>query len=343
MSARPLSSVEIIGGGLAGLSLGLALRQHNIPVTMFDAGQYPRHRVCGEFITGLDETTSARLGLAPFLADAGRMSIVTWFLHGVELRRHRLPSPALTLSRFTLDQRLVEAFVAAGGDLRTGTRVDLAPAPPGRVFCTGRERRPTDWLGLKMHVRGLVLRSELELHLGREAYVGLCPVEDNRVNVCGLFRKQTGLSTTRETVLPVYLRAVGLVALADRLQDAAICPESHASVAGVGFGRHRIAPGRIRLGDAFAVIPPFTGHGMAMAFQSANEALDPLIQWSRGEADWLQTVTSINNRLRRRFRTRLGAAQTLHPFLFSPGRQHWLARANRTGLLPMRQIYHLLH
>ena len=43
--------VTIIGGGLAGLTLGIGLRQRNVPVTIREAGQYPRHRVCGEFIS----------------------------------------------------------------------------------------------------------------------------------------------------------------------------------------------------------------------------------------------------------------------------------------------------
>ena len=66
-SPRP---VEIVGGGLAGLSLGLALRRAGVDVTVYEAGHYPRHRVCGEFITGLPRRTRERLGLDPFLADA---------------------------------------------------------------------------------------------------------------------------------------------------------------------------------------------------------------------------------------------------------------------------------
>ena len=56
-----LKPIEIIGGGLAGLSLGLALRRAGVPVTLYEAGSYPRHRVCGEFITGLSPTTISRL------------------------------------------------------------------------------------------------------------------------------------------------------------------------------------------------------------------------------------------------------------------------------------------
>ena len=59
MSARP---IEVVGGGVAGLALGLALRRANIPVTVYEAGDFPRHRVCGEFISGLDDRTRDALG-----------------------------------------------------------------------------------------------------------------------------------------------------------------------------------------------------------------------------------------------------------------------------------------
>jgi 2-polyprenyl-6-methoxyphenol hydroxylase-like FAD-dependent oxidoreductase len=61
---KPPRPVEIIGGGLAGLSLGIALRHRGLPVTIREAGHYPRHRVCGEFITALDEDTKQALHLA---------------------------------------------------------------------------------------------------------------------------------------------------------------------------------------------------------------------------------------------------------------------------------------
>ena len=47
--------LTIAGGGLAGLSLAIALRRHGVDVTVYEAGNYPRHRVCGEFISGVAE------------------------------------------------------------------------------------------------------------------------------------------------------------------------------------------------------------------------------------------------------------------------------------------------
>lgn len=335
--------IEIVGGGLAGLSLGLALRRSAIPTTVFEAGAYPRHRVCGEFITGLDPRTIDLLGLEPFLADARRHRRVAWFFRDRPMERHTLPSPALALSRHCLDDRLAQAFTGAGGQLFTHTRVDAAATPPGRVFAVGRRRAPSDWIGLKAHVRELALASELELHLGEHAYVGLCEVEDQAINVCGLFRRRGGITTTKETALVGYLAASGLESLAARVRTAKIDFCSCSAVAGLRFDRRPPASHRVMLGDAYAMIPPFTGNGMAMAFQSAADALDPLIAWSRGEADWAGTITTIQSRLRRRFRVRLASAAALHPCLLTPHWQRGLSLLSRVGILPIRPLYSALH
>lgn len=336
--------VEIIGGGLAGLSLGLALRRADVPVTLVEAGTYPRHRVCGEFITGLAPSTINRLGLAPFLADARLHREVAWFLRAQPLRRQTLHEPAFSLSRHALDQRLATAFTAAGGDLHTHTRADLSDAPDGRVFATGRRPARPAWIGLKCHALNLPLVSELELHLGDNAYIGLCAVEDNRVNVSGLFRLRADLpNLARETALVAYLRAAGLSTLADRLASASIDPESHSAIAGLGFSQPSKRTNRLVIGDTYAMIPPFTGHGMAMAFQSVEVALDPLLSWSRGDLSWPDTLRIVQHRLRTLFRLRLASASALHPFLFRPARQRLLEAASRLRLLPMEPLYRITH
>ncbi len=344
-SPRP---IEIVGGGLAGLSLGLALRRAGVAVTLHEAGAYPRHRVCGEFITALDADTRARLGLDEFLSDAIHHHEVAWFRRASPLLRHPLPSPALALGRHALDLRLADAFRAAGGDLREHSRLNPRPAPPGRVFAQGR--RPaagSPWIGLKCHALGLATTAPLEVHLGAHAYVGLCAIGDNRVNVSGLFRRRPGLALDRATALPAYLRATGLDALADRLAAAEIDPESRCAVAGLAFGRAapapRDEPARLSLGDAHALIPPFTGNGMTMAFQSAALALDPLLAWARDEQSWPELVSHVQGLLAARFRLRLASSALLHPAMLHPRGQTGLSAAARAGLLPIRSLYHALH
>ena len=341
---KAILPIEIIGGGLAGLSLGLALRRAGAPVTVCEAGAYPRHRVCGEFITGLAPATIARLALAPLLAGALRHDEVAWFLDGGDrpARIQTLPSPALGLSRHALDARLAAAFVEAGGDLRTHTRAsDLAPRT-GRVFATGRRRGRSPWLGLKIHARGLTLTRDLELHLGENAYVGLARVETGEVNVCGLFHRRA-LCAKGADLLLGYLQAAGLGALATRLATAELDPASFCAVAAVCFDGRVPASDRVCLGDACAMIPPFTGNGMAMAFQSAEIALDPLLAYASGAQSWAATGRAINAALCRQFRLRLATADALHPFLLTPPRQRWLRSLNRARLLPLRPLYAALH
>jgi flavin-dependent dehydrogenase len=318
------------------------LQRHGVPVVLRDAGRYPRHRVCGEFIAGLAPSTVSRLGLAPILADALQHREVAWFLPGEPVRLQRLPEPALGISRHVLDVRIADAFVAAGGTLETGVRVtDLAPRP-GRVFATGRRRGPPAWIGLKVHVRSLELARELELHLGEQSSVGLAQIENGEVNVCGLFRRRP-LASRGSSILISYLNAAGLEVVAQRIAGAEHAEESFCAVAGLDFDR-RVEPADvIRLGDACAMIPPFTGNGMAMAFQSAEAALDPLLAYAGGQQTWKETCRDTHASLRRRFRLRLASAQLLHPFLLEPRRQRCLAALNRAQLIPLTPLYATLH
>ncbi|MDB6127793.1 MAG: putative electron transfer oxidoreductase [Verrucomicrobia bacterium] len=339
MSVRP---IEIIGGGLAGLSLGLALRRAGVPVTIFEAGDYPRHRVCGEFITGLSAFTVSKLGLADILGDALRHREVAWFHREQSVRVQRLPEPALGLSRYLLDERLSRAFQGLGGDLRTKTRITDEHARPGRVFATGRRRGRPTWLGLKIHAFNLPLTRDLELHLGDEAYVGLSRVEEGRVNVCGLFRRRS-LCAKGSDLLVGYLRAAGLDELAGRLDAVELDRASFTAVAALGFDRVVTKSNRVQLGDACAMIPPFTGNGMAMAFQGAEIALAPLVEFAHGRAEWPGTSRVIQDRMRRRFRVRLASASALHSYLLKPRRQNWLGLLGRARLLPLRPLYATLH
>jgi flavin-dependent dehydrogenase len=335
--------VEIVGGGLAGLALGLGLLRSSIPVKIYEAGKYPRHRVCGEFITGLDASTIDRLGLGAALQPARRLSEVEWFFQGKSVLRSRLPAPALAISRHALDAQLAADFTTAGGELIAGFRFDPTEAPSGRVFSTGRRRTSSSLIGLKLHARGFPLVNELEFHLGDQAYLGICPVEDGRVNLCGLFRQRPNLHTHKESILADYLRASGLSALAERLDAAEVCIESCSAVAGVSFDAGIVSPDRINLGDTYALIPPFTGNGMAMALQSAELAVDPLVDWSDGATTWMETIRRVGSAHRKRFARRLFFAGIVHPFLQKPSHQRWLTAVARSGILPIRSLYHLLH
>ncbi|HLP01528.1 MAG TPA: hypothetical protein VK163_05850 [Opitutaceae bacterium] len=336
--------VRIVGGGLAGLSLGIGLRRAGVPVEIFESGGYPRHRVCGEFVTGLDDAAIQALGIGSVFVGSGSHRTATWFRRGRPFWHLELPAPARAISRYVLDARLAALFGEFGGQLHVHTRHAPPPVAPGWVGAGGRRLAGSSpWIGLKVHARDLSLVDDLELHLGDAAYVGLSAVEDGWINVCGLFRRRAGLSPDREHALAVYLRASGLAGVAERLAAAVVRPGSATAVAGLACsGRAAVAAG-LRVGDAGGMIPPFTGNGMAMAINGAALALDPLVAWARGAVSWEETVRCVGKRLRQEIRLRLASAAMLHPFVLHRPLQSLFAAAARAGLLPALLLYRALH
>src|ERR1035437_10008022 len=117
-----MKSITIVGGGLAGLTLGIGLRQRGVPATLWEAGHYPRHRVCGEFICGRGQETLARLGLRDWLERAGAVGADTaaFFSATQSTGPRPLPSRAICLLRFSLDATLAEKLRELGAGLWEG-------------------------------------------------------------------------------------------------------------------------------------------------------------------------------------------------------------------------------
>ena len=65
-----MKAVTIVGGGLAGLVLGVRLRGLGVPVTIYEKRAYPQHRVCGEFISGVSYEILEKLNLVKTLEKA---------------------------------------------------------------------------------------------------------------------------------------------------------------------------------------------------------------------------------------------------------------------------------
>lgn len=333
--------VTIAGGGLAGLSLAIALRHRQVPVTLLEAGSYPRHRVCGEFISGVTRTTLENLHIAPHLATAARHRTFSWSDRGKIIHRGELPEPALGISRHSLDCKLAGEARSLGCDLRTGHRAKPRPAD-GFVWAAGRRPLPGKWIGLKAHLRDLPVASDLDMHLGSNGYLGIAGVEDGWLNVCGLFRIDRTLAAKGPALLPAYLEAGGNHALAAAIRAARWRETSFTAVAGFDLGMQKEIPGVLPLGDARCIIPPFTGNGMSMAFQSAEAAVAPLHAWSAGSAGWCETSRLVDDRLRRKFSLRLRAAGLLHPLLLTASGRALLRTLASFHALPIRPLLPIL-
>lgn len=334
--------ITIIGGGIAGLSLGIALLSRGLQVRLHEAFRYPRHRVCGEFISGVDGKTLERLGVDDLVADAKPLVSTGWYDSRGEILAASLPRAALGISRFRLDHRMAERFRERGGRLEQGNRLRLRDLEgPGTVLCTGRPpRKESDWIGLKSHFQDLELSKDLEMHLGENGYLGMSGIEDGRVNVCGLFKKRNDISARKGETLVRYIRAVGLGGLADRLEAADPDPSSSLGVSAFSFGYQleRDCP-HLRLGDRGAIIPPFTGNGMSMAFESAEMAIAPLVEYARGDRSWSEARDQCERRLRRRFRRRLAVSRLFHPVMDHQASRSLVRGASSAGLLPFGWLY----
>jgi len=313
-------AIQIIGGGLAGLTLGIALRKRDVPVTMFEAGDYPRHRVCGEFINGRGLEVLDDLGLTEKLLAAGaiRAGNAAFFTDRSRSQVLKLPEPALCLSRFVLDHLLAGEFDRLGGELKTGERWQNGFGE-GIVRATGRRAQPVEdgwrWFGLKAHARNVALVADLEMHLGKNNYVGICRLADDEVNICGLFRRRAS-----DPVSNGFDRLRGETGsiLAGRLARAQFDQSSFCSVAGLSLRpQHASDQSECRIGDALTMIPPVTGNGMSLAFESAQLAVEPLTAFSRGELDWAGARRAVGRRCDERFLRRLAWAARLQSALFS--------------------------
>jgi flavin-dependent dehydrogenase len=306
-----------------------------------EAGSYPRHRVCGEFISGVSPATLDVLGIRDLFEDAKMHRSLCWLMGGKVIHRDTLPSAAMGISRYVLDERLRQRLEAQGGIVETAVRARPVPAE-GLVWAAGRHPRPGPWIGLKAHVKNLPMSADLEMHSGSNGYAGLAAVEDGWINVCGLFRIDHSLGAKGQDLLVAYLEAGGNSQLAHLLGRAEWRPGSFSAVAGFEFGRQPVVSDLLCLGDAESMIPPFTGNGMSMAFQAAETACGPLVSWVSGDRSWQAVMNTVRSRLRRRFRNRLAVAGVLHHFLMGTHGRLLLQSLSATGLLPFKPMLSLV-
>jgi flavin-dependent dehydrogenase len=263
----------------------------------------PRHKVCGEFLSGEALEDLHALGID--VASLGAVPI-----HRVRLAAARraaeapLPFPAASLTRKALDTALVAAAIGAGVRVQRGRGVQsLSRATanlwratlddgttyeaPTAFLATGKHdlrghNRPKDhhqWVAFKMYYRisaaqtvDLGDASELTLYGG--GYGGIQPVENGITNFCCVVQ--------RRYFAQAGLRWEGLLAkmrqdcphLAMRLDGSEPLLDKPITITHIPYGylRRATADGLYCIGDQAAVIPSFTGDGISIALHTARRA-----------------------------------------------------------------------
>ena len=164
--------IAIIGAGPAGCAAALAALSEGSAVTLYEKSRFPRHKVCGEFLSPEVVSALQSLGLWSRFLAAGPPRITRAVLHfgtrGPTSFAFR--EPAYSLSRYALDDLLLGEVALRGAELR------LERARPGEtptVLAHGRwapARTGERLFGFKAHFQGPVDEA-VELFFFRAWYV----------------------------------------------------------------------------------------------------------------------------------------------------------------------------
>jgi flavin-dependent dehydrogenase len=295
--------VLILGGGVAGCAASIALARKGRSVTLIEREPTPRHKVCGEFLSGEALEDLHALGID--VASLGAVQIDYVRLAAAKrAATATLPFPAKSLTRKALDTALIAEAVAAGVRVERGRSVQSlnratanlwqATLDDGTIYeaptaflATGKHdlrghRRPRDpqqWIGFKMYYRlsasqtaDLADASELTLYSG--GYGGIQPVEDGITNFCCVVQRRyfahgglrwEGLLAKMQQDCPhLALRLAGAEPLLDKPITITHIP--------YGYVRRATEDGLYCIGDQAAVIPSFTGDGISIALHTARRA-----------------------------------------------------------------------
>src|SRR5215472_12256311 len=110
--------LAVIGGGPAGTSAAIAAARRGSRVALFDAGRFPRHKVCGEFVSPESAIVLAELLRASpcersELKDVPRIEYARLLL-GDKTLAARIAPAAWSISRYQLDALLWRTSLESG-------------------------------------------------------------------------------------------------------------------------------------------------------------------------------------------------------------------------------------
>ncbi len=274
--------VVVIGGGPAGTA-AITAAHTGRRVLLLERGKYPRHKVCGEFVSA-----ESLVLLAELLKDSARELIekapsihaTRVFLRGGDFEAPIEPAAA-SIRRYDLDVALWSAAKAAGVDTRQecgGYRLVQSDGTSfgyeggcevhcERMVCaTGRvagKRAGLPLVGIKAHFRVREPLDAVELYFGEHGYCGVQPIAGDVVNVCALVSgeavKNAGPDRMR-TAFEVHQRLVR-----ERWEQVT----DTVTTAALHFGEPQpVRDGIVCAGDAAGFIDPFLGDGISLALQS---------------------------------------------------------------------------
>ena len=100
--------VIIVGGGLAGLTSAIHLSTRKKRVLLIEKNEYPKHKVCGEYISNEVLPYLNSLGIKPINEGAKQITKVHISTTKSNLIKGELPLGGFGMSRYFLDNLLVK-------------------------------------------------------------------------------------------------------------------------------------------------------------------------------------------------------------------------------------------
>jgi len=203
--------VLIIGGGLEGLCNAINLSKFGAKVLLIEKNEYPKHKVCGEYISNEVLPYLQYLDIDPFRFGAVKIDTFQLSTTTNKLISAKLPLGGFGISRYQLDYVLSEKAKKNNVLIIQDTVIDVdfkedvfSVKTKNKLkftskICIGsygkrssldvklkrgfiKKRSP--YLGVKFHVKGSFSENLVALHNFKGGYCGISKVENNTINVC---------------------------------------------------------------------------------------------------------------------------------------------------------------
>jgi flavin-dependent dehydrogenase len=307
LTASSNFDLAVIGGGPAGSAAAITAARLGARVVLFEARDFPRHKVCGEFVSG--EALELLAGLLQegprlLLDSAPQIDRTRLFLG-----KHRIEAPispaARSITRYDLDAQLWHAAQAAGAEACAGCEVSAVAgdgpfqltASSGPFHATavivaaGRWSQLTPdrilppgprWIGVKGHFREPNASRTTDLYFFQRGYCGVQPVANDMVNACAMVRSDC--ATTLEESFRLHPK------LAERAARWTPVTQPVSTAPLVYRDIQPVRGSLIYAGDAAAFIDPFVGDGISIALRSGRLAAQWVCRFLAGKISRSESV-----------------------------------------------------
>jgi menaquinone-9 beta-reductase len=300
--------VAIAGGGISGLALSIDLANRGHRVILIEKGKYPRHKVCGEYLSL--ESAAYLHHICPSLSKYDLPVIDKFVLTapGNKTFKTDLPLGGFGISRFLLEHLLYEEALKQKVNVLTEVKVEkFHSSDHYTIICNGKEiksklfcnatgkvsnlhkqnGKASPYIAVKYHVKLLRPADTIEIHNFPGGYCGISNIEDNKSCLCYIVNteKLSAANNSIEKVQQKFLFANEQ--LKNIFHESEFILEKPLTIGGIHFKLRKEKTNSFSLGDASASVAPVTGNGMSMGLRSAaflaNEIHDVLLKKTEKE------------------------------------------------------------